>query len=95
MFKTRLIATVSAVALSLAALSAPTFAATMMKHPSKPAMHKVVKKPAHHIVYVSGKVVKIDKATDMITLSNGKTYRVSKKAIATFKVGGHVHLRIS
>ena len=32
MFKTRLIATVSAVAFSLAALSAPAFAATTMKH---------------------------------------------------------------
>ena len=31
----------------------------------------------------------------MIKLSNGKTYRVSAKAIAHYKVGQHVRLRIS
>jgi hypothetical protein len=92
MFKTRLIATVSAVALSLAALSAPAFAATTMKHP-KPPIHHVVKKVHHH--YVSGKIVSINKAASMIKLSNGKTYRVGAKAIAHYKVGQHVRLRIS
>jgi hypothetical protein len=91
MLKTRLIATVSAVALSLAALSAPAFATTM--HNTKPAMHHVVKKVHYH--YVSGKIVSIDKAASMITLSNGKTYRVSHKAIAHYKVGQHVRLRIA
>ncbi len=92
MLKTRLIATVSAVALSLAALSAPAFAATTMHH-AKPPIHHVVKKVHHH--YVSGKIVKIYKAESMIKLSNGKTYRVSAKAIAHYKVGQHVRLRIS
>ncbi len=93
MFKTRLITAASAVALSLAMLSAPAFAATTMKHP-KPPIHKmVVKKTVHH-TYVSGTIASIDKAADMITLKNGKTYRVSAKALAKFKVGQHVRLRI-
>ena len=93
MLKTRLIATVSAVALSLAALSAPAFAATTMHH-AKPAIHHVVKK-VHHHHYVSGKIVSINKAASTIKLSNGKTYRVSHKAIRHYKVGEHVRVRIS
>ena len=31
----------------------------------------------------------------MITLKNGKTYRVSAKALAKFKVGQHVRLQIA
>ena len=92
MLKTRLIAAASAVAISFAALSAPAFAATTMKHP-KPPIHHVVKKVHHH--YVSGKIVKIYTAESMIKLSNGKTYRVSAKAIVHYKVGQHVRLRIS
>jgi hypothetical protein len=92
MLKTRLIAAASAVALSLAALSAPAFAATTMKHP-RPPIHHVVKKPVHH-VYVSGKIVKIDRAASLIKLSNGKTYRVTAKVIGKFRVGEHIRLRI-
>ncbi len=91
MLKIRLIAAASAVALSLAALSAPALAAAPMEHP-KPPIHHVVKKVDYH--YVSGKIVKIDKAVSMITLSNGKTYRVSVKAIANYKVGQHVRLQV-
>jgi len=92
MLKTRLIAAASAAAIALTMLSAPAFAATMVKHP-KPPIHHVVKKVHHH--YVSGRIVSIDKAGSMITLNNGKTYRVSVKAIGKYKVGQHVHLRIS
>lgn len=89
MLKSRLIVAASAVALSLAALSAPAFAATPAKH--KPPIHHVMVKKYH---YVSGRIVAIDKAADMITLSNGKTYRVSAKVIGKYKVGQHVRLRI-
>ena len=92
MLKTRLIAAASAAAVALAMLSAPALAATTTKYP-KPAVHHVVKKPVHH-VYVSGKIVKIDKAASTIKLSNGKTYHVIAKALAKFKVGEHIHLRI-
>ena len=91
MLKTRLIAAASAVALSFAMLSAPAFAKTMVKHP-KPPIHKVVKKIHYH--YVSGRIIAINAAADMITLSNGKTYRVSAKAIGKYKVGQHVRLRV-
>ena len=93
MLKTRLIAAASAAAIALATLSAPALAATTVKHP-KPPIHRVVKKVVHH-AYVSGKIVRIDTVGSMITLNNGKTYRVSVKAVGKFKVGQHVHLRIS
>ena len=101
MFKTRLIATASAVALSLAALSAPAFAATAsttakhvtaVKHVTAAKQVKTIVHVHHHIV--SGKIVAIDKPADMITLSNGKTYRVSAKALAKFKLGQHVKLQV-
>ena len=92
MLKTRLIVAASAAALALAALSAPAFAATTVKHHKAP-IHHVVKKVVK-VHYVSGKIVAIDKAADMITLSNGKTYRVTAKAIGKYKVGQHVRLRV-
>ena len=92
MLKTRLIAAASAAALSLAVLSAPAFAATTAKHATVAKQVKPIVHVHHHIV--SGKIVGIDKAADMITLSNGKTYRVSAKALAKFKLGQHVKLRV-
>ena len=92
MLKSRLIVAASAAALALAALSAPAFAATTVKH--KAPIHHVMKKVVK-VHVVSGKIVAIDKAADMITLSNGKTYRVTAKAIGKYKVGQHVRLRVA
>ncbi len=88
MHPSRLIGAVATVAMSLAPLGASATMAATMK-PSKPEVHKV-----HH-VYVSGKIVRINAPAAMLTLSNGKTYRlVNAKEISKFKVGQWVRLRI-
>ena len=93
MLKVRLIAAVSAAALVLGTLGAPAAFAETKKPVAKHVMVvKVVKKKS---TFVTGKVTRVDVVLAMITLSNGKTYKlVHPKDIAKYKVGHTVHIRI-
>jgi len=92
MFRVRLIAAVSAAALAVGMLGAPVAFAATKKPATKVVTAKVVKKK---VVVVTGKVKKIDVVLAMVTLSNGKTYKlVNPKDLAKYKVGHTVHLHI-